>query len=518
MAYNINLSDGTSLVPGGLADGSIDNKIVSSLVLIGKNYAGYGEFLNENFIQLMENFSKSSAPVAPLQGQIWWDSSDKVLKVWNGSVWKISTGATSATSSNRPSGDELSNVGGDLWYDSSNGQLRVFNGLGTGGIDDDGWILIGPTATVATGDTGSFPALISDSPGGGAHVVIQNRINGIVYSIFAKETFSTAIAGFATIKAGLNFSSIASPALSLPNVDVNATASTIVQRNGAAGITVTTLNASTVLASSISASGSSVFATAAAGSVQALAIGNVTPGTGIFTTLTTTGNVNAANVVTTGTITTAKLTVSGTTNLSGTAYYNGTEIATVGGSASFTAINNTIIGNVTPAAGTFTTVTATTILPSGNLSADLGSSTAWFNNIYGTAIHAKYADLAERFEADQPYEAGTVVELGGSAEITSSESDLSEKVFGVISTSAAYLMNSGAGNNESHPPVAVQGRVPVKVIGRICKGDRLVSAGNGMARAGARSEISTWNVIGRALEHKYDDGVGVIEAVVKLNS
>ena len=473
MAYNINLSDGTSLVPGGLADGSVDNKIVSSLVLIGKNYAGYGEFLNENFVQLMENFSKASAPVSPLQGQIWWDSSDKVLKVWNGTVWKISTGATSATTSNRPSGDDLSNVGGDLWYDSSNGQLRVYNGLGTGGVDNDGWILIGPTATSATGDTGAFPAIISDSPGGAAHVVIQFRINGIVYSMFAKETFSTAISGFATVKAGLNFSSISSPSWSLPSVDVNATASTIVQRDGAAGIAVTTVNAVSVL---------------------------------------------AANVATTGTVAASRITSSGTTLLTGTAYYNGTEIATVGGSASFTAINNTIIGNTVPAAGNFTTITASSILPIANVTVNLGSTSAWFNNIYGKAIQAQYADLAERFEADQPYEPGTVVELGGSAEITSAETDLSEKVFGVISTSAAYLMNSGAGSNESHPPVAVQGRVPVKVIGRISKGDRLVSAGNGMARAGARSEISTWNVIGRALEHKYDDGVGIIEAVVKLNS
>ena len=113
---------------------------------------------------------------------------------------------------------------------------------------------------------------------------------------------------------------------------------------------------------------------------------------------------------------------------------------------------------------------------------------------------------------------GTVVELGGINEITQVTADLSENVFGVISTNAAYLMNSRAGSNETHPPVAVQGRVPVRVIGRIRKGDRLVSAGNGLARAGARSEITTWNVIGRALENKLDDSEGIIEAVVKLNS
>ena len=190
-----------------------------------------------------------------------------------------------------------------------------------------------------------------------------------------------------------------------------------------------------------------------------------------------------------------------------------------GGSASFSAINGTVIGNVTPSTGAFTAITASTsIKPTGNLSVDLGDTTHWFGNIYGTAIHAKYADLAERFAADQPYSAGTVVELGGLAEIMAVGQDLSENVFGVISTNAAYLMNSRAGDNSTHPPVAVQGRVPVKVVGIIRKGDRLVSAGNGLARAGKRNEITTWNVIGRALEDKMDNGEGVIEAVVKLNS
>ena len=152
------------------------------------------------------------------------------------------------------------------------------------------------------------------------------------------------------------------------------------------------------------------------------------------------------------------------------------------------------------------------------MSYNLGSTTAWWNNIYGTAIHALYADLAERFEADSVYEPGTVVEIGGPAEITAATQDLSENVFGVISTNAAYLMNSSAGSDQTHPPIAVQGRVPVKVVGKIRKGDRLVSAGNGLARAGSRTEINTWNVIGRALENKLDNGVGTIEAVVKLNS
>jgi hypothetical protein len=78
-------------------------------------------------------------------------------------------------------------------------------------------------------------------------------------------------------------------------------------------------------------------------------------------------------------------------------------------------------------------------------------------------------------------------------------------------------MNSEAGNNVTHPPIALAGRVPVRVVGVINKGDRLVSAGNGLARTGLRSEITPFNVIGRALEDKLDDSEGVIEAIVKIN-
>jgi len=135
----------------------------------------------------------------------------------------------------------------------------------------------------------------------------------------------------------------------------------------------------------------------------------------------------------------------------------------------------------------------------------------------GARIQATYADLAERYEADQPYGVGTVVELGGEKEITAVKEDLSEHVFGVISNSAAYLMNSMAGDDTTHPAVALAGRVSVNVIGKITKGDRLVSAGNGLARAGSKDEITPFNTIGRALTDKNDDGEGVIEAVVIIS-
>lgn len=564
MSYTINLTNGTSLIPGGLSDGTVDTTH-SSLTLIGRDYAGYGQFLNENFVYLLENFANGSGPANPLRGQLWWDTANNILKVWSGATWKISTGATASPYSSPPG--DLSSLGGDLWFDTTNSQLKVYSG--------SAWVVVGPAATPATGNTGAVPTLMSDTSAG-THIVIQFLISGTVYAIFSKDAFNSTLPGFATIKAGINFSSTASPSWVLSNQDVNATASTLVQRDGAGSINVNSLNASgaitagSIVASSISSpSGTSTFTGNLVGNVQSATTGtftNIQTG-GITATSGYTGTLLTAsqtNITSVGTI--VNLNASGTTTLTGTATLNGVALATVGGSTSFSSINGTVIGNVTPAAGSFTTITssaahtptanatinlgaasggywgttysatgqfnvvnATTanaavlnvssaVVPTANLTVNLGSTSAWFNNIYGKAIQAQYADLAERFHADSEYPSGTVVEMGGVNEITKVVEELSDKVFGVISTNAAYLMNSGAGDNATHPPIAMSGRVPVRVIGMIAKGDRLVSAGNGLARAGKQVELTPWNVIGRSLVNKLDSNEGVIEAIVKINS
>ena len=132
----------------------------------------------------------------------------------------------------------------------------------------------------------------------------------------------------------------------------------------------------------------------------------------------------------------------------------------------------------------------------------------------GARLNATYADLAERFESDSAYEPGTVVELGGDKEITAVVDELSETVFGVVSNTAAYLMNSAAGEDATHPPVAISGRVQVKVHGKVKKGDRLVSAGKGYARAATKAEITAFNTIGRSLTTKTTTGSGTVEAIV----
>ena len=169
---------------------------------------------------------------------------------------------------------------------------------------------------------------------------------------------------------------------------------------------------------------------------------------------------------------------------------------------------------------TFTTSTSKFGLTSGS-SAQLADSTTPFtsgyiNTLYGKATSAQYADLAERYESDAGYVPGTVVTIGGEKEITMELGVASEDVFGVISTSPAHLMNDSVGSDTTHPPVALTGRVPVRVVGEINKGQRIVSAGFGLARAAHPGEATPFNVIGRALESKSSAEEGLVECVVRL--
>ena len=139
------------------------------------------------------------------------------------------------------------------------------------------------------------------------------------------------------------------------------------------------------------------------------------------------------------------------------------------------------------------------------------------NIIHGVATGAQYSDVAERYAADDYMQKGTVVSIGGKEEVTTAEGEMSENVFGVVSTQPAFMMNASAGNNDSHPFVAMVGRVPVRVIGLANKGDRLVlSSTKGVARVLKDDETaSTEQVIGRVLQTKIDDAEYSIECIVQ---
>ena len=423
MAYTINLTDGTIFAT--VADGTINTD--SSLTVVGKNYAGYGEFLNENMIKLLESGANTTQPTAPLTGQLWFDKSGSLLKVYNGTQFKNLGSATASATA------PTSVVTGDLWFDSANAQLKVYDGAS--------WILVGPAFTAGSGTSGAIVDTVEDTLGTD-HIVVKMFVEDSIVSITSKDatfTPSVAISGFATIGPGTNMSTTVSNA---------------------------------------------VFNGKAANSEQLDGIDS----TGF---LSATGNDSTAGTL-------------GVLNDTGLSVGVDSDFRVSVSGSDVSIQNQTSDGVMLFKINDFgVTATAMTI--------DGATGT-----ISGTQINAQYADLAERFEADAEYDAGTVVELGGAKEITSALNDLSDEVFGVISSRAAYLMNSGAGDDATHPPVAMSGRVPVKVIGTVNKGDRLVSAGNGLARAATKTEVNNFNVIGRALEAKYSEEQGIVEAIVAI--
>ena len=403
MAYTINLTNGTIFAT--IADGTINT--ASSQTLIGKNYAGYGQFLDDNFIHLLESGSNSTAPGAPLTGQLWWDTTSGLLKVYNGTTFKTISAASASASA------PTSNVTGDLWYDTTNQQLKVYTGTT--------WLVVGPAYTSGTGVTGAIATTIVDNTST-SHVVIELFVNDSIVGIISKDATFTpqvALTGFTTVRPGITLSTLVGAQIPLFQ-------------------------------------GTAVLAQGLVGGQPYM--------------------LNNANTSTTGTV---------------------------------SVLNNS---------GLFVGANSDLNLYVSGTSAFIANSTSngTTGNISGNQISANYADVAERFHADAVLTAGTVVELGGAEEITQVGEELSDNVFGVISTRAAYLMNSQAGPDATHPAVAMTGRTPVNVVGIINKGDRLVSAGNGQARAAQPGEATAFNVIGRALVGKTDLGAGTVEAIVTI--
>jgi hypothetical protein len=141
---------------------------------------------------------------------------------------------------------------------------------------------------------------------------------------------------------------------------------------------------------------------------------------------------------------------------------------------------------------------------------NIGATGSTFNTIFAKATSAQYADLAECYLADAEYPPGTVVSFGGAEEVTISHYDNDVRIAGVVSTDPSYIMNSGL-QGDNVVIVALTGRVPTRVLGPVRKGDMMVSAGYGLARAESTPQIGA--VIGKALAD-FNGAEGVIEVVV----
>lgn len=209
MSYIINKSNGELLTE--LIDGTIDQD-ATNLTLIGKNVSGYGDFINENFLRLLENFANSSPPDRPILGQLWFDTTENRIKVYNGSGFSISS--ASRISDTRPT--DLSD--GDFWINATENQLYFFDGQDT--------VLVGPSFKTSQGISGFEVETITDI-NGYDRVIVKLWVAQELLGIFSKETTEffpmTTIAGFTgSIKPGFNQST-------LPGLKFNATATSAEQ-------------------------------------------------------------------------------------------------------------------------------------------------------------------------------------------------------------------------------------------------------------------------------------------------
>ncbi len=527
MSYTINKTDGTKLVT--LRDGTVD-VATTDLALFGKGYAGFGERLNENFVKMLENFANTTAPAKKIRGQLWYDTLSNQIKVWNGSKFKPV--GSSTTSASQPANANT----GDMWFDTNNSQLYVYSGMA--------WTLIGPTAVAGSGVTQVSSETIKDNVGVNKSI-LKLITNDTIVGIVSAEEFTpqTAIAGFALIKKGITlstaisnnrFNGIADSADSLNvSAGVNVSAANFLRADTTdtasglitfeSGVGIGTANKSTITQSSndlnivntvsngdinfnINRGGSDTTVMTVDGATASVSI----PQLRVSGTLTVTGT---QVVVNTQTLTIEDNIIELNRNISSAAgmpNYSGLKVNR-GETSTATEQNlywvwdetfaddgTTIYGNAGGAWTAFKASRTDSELEAPTL-VDIRA-----NIVHATSTTAQYADLAERYAADAPMEAGDVVILGGEKEITLSTIDLDDRVFGVVSENPAFLMNKDAGNNDSHPMIALKGRVRVKVQGVGNAGDRIVASDTaGVARVANLSECTAFNVLGRLIQDKY---------------
>jgi len=513
MAYIVNRYNGTQLVV--VEDGTVDQ--TTELKLIGRNYSGYGEAQNENYLHLLENFQGTSAPSKALSGQVWYDSSTTKLKFYTGSAWKTAGGTE--VSASEPAGLDT----GDLWWSSASNQLY---GKTAGGE----FVLVGPQSA-GSGTTQMLSINVTDSSDAEKTVIVA-LINDVALYIISNEEFTLkgtqpagvpALTGFSLIKRGITLvnsatgqtqNSLGSPvtgatgepifwgtandSLKLGGVDADqflqtgtnihfpATGFAMGNALSSGTFTMTNVgNAAPKLSTTSSAGLPIIFAVTPDGGGSAVSIASVrnnsSTGRGIFP--------ESDNLYSIGSVTERFAEVHAV-NFKGTADKATTlDVGGTGRSASTSAGANTVAARDS----------------SGNLTATI------FN---GTATQARYADLAEKYTTEEEHPTGTCMTVstakfseGSDVSAETKPCKSSDLCIGVISAEPAYLMNSESDGQA----IALKGRVPVRCTGVIKKGIPVYAWDNGVA-----SPTATRALVGIALETNDDPGEKLVECVLKV--
>ena len=481
MPYQIDRYAGTTLAT--VEDGTVDQ--TTNLKLVGKNYAGYGEIQNENFVHLLENFASANAPSRPLSGQIWFDSAANKLKFYDGVKFRTTGGAEIGTT--QPAGLTT----GDFWWDTANDQLYAYDGTG--------FVLVGPQG-VGNTVTQLKSRTVKDNVGAGtSQAIIEATVDDEVVFIISDTEFTIGtvdplnlITGFDRIRKGITmvntlqasngvtssdhrFWGTAANALKLGGVD----AANFLQVGGNtsfndSGFTVGTGND---LRINIGNDGSTAKIINEVGTAVQMGASNTHS-----ISITSTGiEPSADNVKDLGTVS-KKFNNVYATNFLGT--------ATTATNVNFASVNYP--GSTSSMANSVALRDG-----SGNLAANI------FN---GIATSARYADLAEKYLADAEYPVGTVMAIGGGKEITAAT--LNSIVAGVVSGAPAFLMNAEL---QSGTAVAIKGRVPVLVKGAVAKGDKIGTS----STAGIGAVVTTGDYFAVALEADARTTNTLVECFIK---
>lgn len=507
MAYTIDRYNNTQLTV--VEDGTIDQ--TTDLKLVGKNYAGYGEIQNENFVFLLENFSGANPPPKALSGQVWFDSGTRKLKFYDGSIFRTTGGAE--VSATTPAGL----TEGDFWWDTSNEQLYAYNGTD--------FILVGPQ-DAGEGVTQFQSRTIRDNLGA-TRQIIAGIVDDEVVQIVSAQEFTidstdsaNAITGFDRVKKGITLKDTlnstggvtstdfiiwgtASNANKLGGVDAadyvrtGQASFTTLAEFADVGIAVGDNNDLTikiiednkgVIANEV---GEEIFIKAKTGGGQLLmplriSANAVSPGrvgTNDATTETVTlgtasrvfSNVYATNF--TGLSEKASAIVVGGTNRAGS------ESSTSGTVAVRTSASEVINSQT---------------IPAGSLKATY---------FVGTATQAQYADLAEKYTTAKEWPVGTAMAVCLDADHEAGPAKSSDIAIGVISAEPAYLMNVDCEGQA----IGLKGRVPVRVKGTVSKGQAVYAWEDGVC-----STIETKAMIGIALESNDSEDEKLVECVLKV--
>lgn len=504
MPYTINKYNGQ--VVATVADGTIDS--TTDLKFIGKNYAGYGEVQNENFLFLLENFANTNQPPKPLSGQLWFDSGNSKLKFYDGAKFRTTGGAEIGSSA--PTGLTQ----GDFWWDTVNKQLYTWDG--------STYVLVGPQGVAGSQTTQMRSRSVRDTLSA-THAIIEAIVDGDTIFVvssdpeFTLDPTTSSINGFTKIHQGITLAYTNND--TYPGQTVNA-------NHRFWGTATNSDRLGGVDANNFVQKGSAVFnslvqfsdAGFTVGDTPRLRVFNNTSGVSTFPVIQNQLNEIIKFQTTVGAATKTPLTLIGPDILpgsdnqtdlgSGALRFKTVTAVTFSGTSTradslYVAADDYRTASASASSGSIAVRTSSTEIING-VSITPGALKATF--FVGTATAANYADLAERYLADADYEVGTVLMVGGDKEVTACQVGL--RAIGPVSENPAHLMNSGL---EGGTAVALKGRVPVKVTGSILKGQRLVAGPNGTAQAAMGNNADVFAI---ALETNEDSNVKFVECIV----